>query len=263
MADDEKLHIIELAGTLSTFADACALAAAAPGQRGEFEHMREARTAFLLLRGHSQALNLLVAGGRQLYPSGWPVARAMLEVGVRSAWRMNLDDPYEAEARWAHYESRYGRDLAKTGGTELAAESGERASAYAEFCDEIADLLTARGTEVPAGQKEPSMPEVMRSLGLEHRYNLYAEASERQHGNHLGLEAWTANLGDARKYGEFASWLDWVPVLATARGGLLVLAKVFRVRTETKSFDHVITEEQAAWGTATSWLMLRPEEQLN
>lgn len=50
MADDEKPQIAELANTLSTFADACARAAAAANRRNEFEHVREARTPFLLLR---------------------------------------------------------------------------------------------------------------------------------------------------------------------------------------------------------------------
>lgn len=266
MADDEKPHIAELANSLLAFADACALAATAPDVRSEFEHVREARTAFLLLRGHAQALNLLIEGGPQMYPSGWPIARAMLEVGARSAWRMNVDDPFDAEVRWliwlrkrAHYERTYGRDLAESGGSELTAKSARRADIYAGFCDRIAQLIEARGIEVPTGHKEPNMPKVLGSLGLGHRYDVYAEASERQHDNHLGLEAWTANLGADRQYGEFASWLDWIPVLAAARGGIHVLAQVFGTRTETKAFDEVITKAEADWGSATFGLMLRAE----
>lgn len=266
VTDDEKRHLVELAECLPLFAEDCAIVATSAEKRTEFEHVREARSAFLLLRGHAGALASLVSGGPQMYPSGWPIARAMLEVGVRSAWRMNLDDPYEAEGRWlvwlrkrAHYERTYGRAVANSGGSRLIAESVWRAEIFTEFCDAIAEQLTARGVEVPPGHREPNMPEALRSLGLEHRYNVYAEASERQHGNHLGLEAWTANLGTERKYGEFADWLDWIPVLSAARGGIDVLARVFGRRTQTEAFDDLIVKAEANWAAATLWLMLRAE----
>jgi hypothetical protein len=77
------------------------------------------------------------------------------------------------------------------------------------------------------------------------------------------LEAWTANLGTKREYGEFAALLDWIPVPAAARGGIHVLAQVFGTRTETRAFDEIITKAEADWGNATLWLMLRAEAERN
>ena len=51
-------------------------------KRNEYEHVREAQAALLLLRGHADVLVALVAVGPKTYPSGWPIARSMLEVGV-------------------------------------------------------------------------------------------------------------------------------------------------------------------------------------
>jgi hypothetical protein len=114
-----------------------------------------------------------------------------------------------------------------------------------QFRTNLARLLNERGVEVP--DKEPPMFVVMQDLGLAGRYQIYAEASERQHGSLLGLEAHTQNLGNQRRYGEFAQWSDWLPPLHAAMGGIQVLARVFGRRTDTQTLIEAKNSAWSAW----------------
>jgi hypothetical protein len=178
----------EFAETLGRFTSVCVDTALVTLPRSEFEHAQEARSAFLLLRGHARALQLLVDAGPHTYPSGWPIARSMLEVGLRTAWRMDHDDPMEAEARWVawlgrfiEYERRNAKAMAAEGLTEFAEWATSRAEAAESVRRSMEDLLAQRGVKTPKGG--PPMRQVMESLGLfAQRYQSYSEASEHQHG---------------------------------------------------------------------------------
>jgi hypothetical protein len=239
-----------LARTLTDFAQKVVnVAATHTAKRLEFEHVREAQAALLLLRGHADVLASLVAAGPHTYPSGWPIARSMLEVGARSAWRMHHDDPFESESRWLVWLRRQVKVeqnaavwLDGQGNRESAAKAAERAAVSDEFCTELEALLSKRGVVVP--RNEPSMRAVLADLGLEDRYHFYAEASERQHGTLIGLHAWTRNLGTAREFGQFARPIDWVEPLVIAMGGLMMLSDVYAYRTETPEVDSV---RRSAW----------------
>jgi hypothetical protein len=221
-------------------------------KRTEYEHVREAQAALLLLRGHADVLVHLVAVGPHTYPSGWPIARSMLEVGVRSAWRMHTDNPLVAEARWLVWQRRQVRLeqkealwLAGQGSDESAARTARRAAAANEFCDGVEALLVAEGVSVP--RSEPSMNAALADLGLDDRYHFYAQASERQHGSYIGLTAYTRHLGTEREFGEYARPIDWVEPLIIAMGGLRVLTDVYTYRTETPELEAVRSAAASKW----------------
>jgi hypothetical protein len=201
----------EFAETLGRFTSVCVDTALVTLPRSEFEHAQEARSAFLLLRGHARALQLLVDAGPHTYPSGWPIARSMLEVGLRTAWRMDHDDPMEAEARWVawlgrfiEYERRNAKAMAAEGLTEFAEWAISRAEAAESVRRSMEDLLAQRGVKTPKG--EPPMRQVMESLGLfAQRYQSYSEASEHQHGSFIALEAYSRNLGNQGQHGRSRS----------------------------------------------------------
>ena len=245
--------VLGLARTLTDSAHEVVNAAAThTRERLEYEHVREAQSALLLLQGHADVLASLVAAGPHTYPSGWPIARAVLEVGVRSAWRMHHDDPFVAEARWLVWLRRQVRLeqnaavwWAGQGNQESAAKAAERAAASNKFCSDLEALLSERGVVVP--RREPPMSTVLADLELEDRYQFYAEASERQHGSLIGLNAWTRNLGTAREFGQFARPIDWVEPLVIAMGGLMVLSNVYVYRTGTPEVESIRAAAWARW----------------
>jgi hypothetical protein len=172
----------------------------------------------------------------------------MLEVGIRTAWRMDHDDPMEAEARWlawlgrlVEYERRGAKSMAADGFTALAERATSRAETAESFRRSMEDLLAQPGVKTPKG--EPSLRQVMESLGLSaQRYESYSEASERQHGRFIALEAYSRNLGTQREHGEFAQWLDWIMPLTLGMRGKYVLAQIFAARTESLvMWDEVAT----------------------
>jgi hypothetical protein len=243
----------EFAETLGRFTSVCVDTALVTLPRSEFEHAQEARSAFLLLRGHARALQLLVDAGPHTYPSGWPIARSMLEVGLRTAWRMDHDDPMEAEARWVawlgrfiEYERRNAKAMAADGLTEFAEWATSRAETAESVRRSMEDLLAQRGVKTPKG--EPPMRQVMESLGLfAQRYQSYSEASEHQHGSFIALEAYSRNLGNQRQHGEFAQWLDWIMPLTVGMRGTYVLAQIFAARTESLVMWDEVATAAAAW----------------
>jgi hypothetical protein len=253
VAELARNSVQELAETLGRFTSVCVDIAFVTLPRSEFEHAQEARSAFLLLRGHARALQLLVDAGPHMYPSGWPIARSMLEVGIRTAWRMDHDDPMEAEARWVawlgrlvEYERRNAKSMAADGLTGHA----EWATSLAETAESVrrtmGDLLAQRGVKTPKG--EPSMRQVMESLGLPaQRYQSYAEASERQHGSFIALDAYSRHFGRRREHGEFAQWRDWIMPLTVGMRGTYVLAQIFADRTKSLAMWDEVATAVAAW----------------
>ena len=251
--ESAERHAKEFAALLCRFTGECVDSVGRTTARVEFEHTREAGTAFLLLRGHARALQLLVDAGPATYPSGWPIARSMLEVGLRTAWRMDCDDPFEAEARWLAWLGRavrYERDHAVAAEAEglrgVANRAESRADSFGLFHQEFVELLAAKGVKTPKG--DPPMSRVIESLGLSvNKYQAYAEASERLHGAYVGLEAYSRNLGTNREYGEFAQWHDWIMPLAVGMRGTYVLAQIFASRTKSMFMWEQIRAVAAEW----------------
>jgi hypothetical protein len=252
--DEER--ILALARVLETFAAECVEIALAAVYRSEYEHIKEAGTAFLMLRGHAVALNALAALGPQTYPSGWPIARSMFEVGVRSAWRMDVDNPFEGEARWAtwlerfvKYERRRSGALQAEGLLDMARGATSRADQANSFRIAFLDLLKFQGLTPNAG--EPPMNQVMESLGQPaYRYQIYADASERLHGSFVASEAYTRNLGTQRTIGDYARWIDWVAPLATGMRGVQALSHVFADRVGPAQMDTRIAAAENDWEQA-------------
>lgn len=249
-------RIRELAHVLTKFASDCSDVAGTTQRMSMYEHVQEARTAFLLLHGHGRALTALVALGPAAYPSAWPIARSMFEVGVRTAWRMDVDDPFEAEGRWATWLARFvdherkrAKSLDAEGIPELAEAAKIRADQSDEFCTDFVGLLKQRG--VVPGAREPSMKDVLKALGQpSHRYQIYADASEQLHGSFVALEAHSRGLGTEREVGDFATWRDWALPLATGIRGIQALSHVFSYRIPSRRMHAVVESAEDAWELA-------------
>lgn len=249
-------RIRELAHVLTKFASDCSEVARTTRRLSEYEHVQEARTAFLLLHGHGRALSALVRLGAGAYPSGWPIARSMFEVGVRTAWRMDVDDPFEAEGRWATWLSRFvdherkrATSLEAEGNREMAQSAKARADQSDAFRIDFVDLLERRGV-VPA-TREPTMKAVLAALGQPpHRYQTYADASEQLHGSFMALEAHSRGLGTERELGDFATWRDWASPLMTGVLGIQALSQVFSYRVRSDRMHAVVESAEDAWELA-------------
>lgn len=164
----------------------------------------------------------------------------MFEVGVRTAWRMYVEDPFEAAGRRATWLSRsvdHERKRATTLAAERTPEIAQGARVRADqsyaFRIDLVDLLERRAV-VPA-TREPTMKAVLAALGQPpHRYQIDADASEQLHGSFMALEAHSRGLGTERQLGDFAIWRDWASPLLTGVLGIQALSHVFsdRVRSD-------------------------------
>lgn len=252
-----------LANVLEVFTNGCATIALKTVSRSEFEHTQEAKTAFLLLEGYAKSLRLLADAGPSTSPSGWPISRAMLEVGLRAAWRMDDDDPFVAEARWSAWLSRYlkfekdrSKMLAAEGLEDLSQRAAQAAAAAEDFLAKFRLLLQERG--VPITSREPTLAAIMRELGLpDHNYQAYSEGSERLHGGFVAMDAYSRNLGTMRELGRFSGWQDWILPLANGMRGTYVLAQIFADRTNSNEMWNEVRDGTAAWEAVIQRPLLR------
>ena len=255
--------VATLANVLEVFASSCATIALKTVWRSEFEHVQEARAAFLLLEGHAKALRLLVDAGPSTSPSGWPISRAMLEAGVRAAWRMDDENPFVAEARWCVWLGRYvkfehnrSQLLSAEGLEEYSQRAAQSAVAAGTFEEQFRSLLLDRGISIP--NREPTFAVVLKELGLSaHSYQVYSEASERLHGSFVGMDAYSRNLGTRRELGRFSDWQDWVLPLTNGMRGTYVLAQVFAHRTNSGEMWNELTDASATWEAIRQRSILR------
>lgn len=245
----------DLAGVLETYSSRCVEGALTARDGTEYETVCDALTVFMLLQTHSQALANLVISGPGMFPSGWPIARTMLEVSCRTAWRMLPDDPFEGEARWICFMRREverlqgeARWYAADRSSSMADGAWSRAEQMEKFLDAVGATLIDRGYPIP--RKEPSLPRVLDDLGMKDQYFHYQVASERSHGTYVGLQAYTTNLGTDRKWGEFATMENWLFPLTMAMRSHFVLTEHYLRRTDADHTTFAPNDAIAEWDSA-------------
>jgi hypothetical protein len=159
----------------------------APVVTGRYEADVEARLIFILGIRHVEGVVALARCDLVLLPAAYHLARAAFECCVRAAWLVNDENPMKREPRFlAHLDGeisaiRRSSERLERAGTNVDAAHA-RGRQLKQFRDDVARALQDRG--VPLLKQIPKFEEMLSSIGGDHLYPIYIEASQYTHGGH-------------------------------------------------------------------------------
>lgn len=181
---------------------------------GTYEADVEALLIFNLALRQVEAVTTLARRDLVLLPAAYSVARAALECGVRAAWLVDDADPFRREARWlAHMDGeisalRRAAERLEGAGEDVAARR-EQARTMQGFRDDIAAALSDRGVDLL--KQTPNFAAMLSSIGGDHLYARYIEASQYTHGGHQATWLYRGGgLGVHKEIGERIVPEQWI-----------------------------------------------------
>lgn len=213
----------------------------------KYEANLEAVNLFNLVIRNVEGVLALARADLTLLPPANASARASFETAVKAAWMVNADDPFQREARWLAHLKEEERVYERA-----AKQSSDHGSDDGHFLAHAADLRHFRETVsavLPAGISllpgNPSMEEMLRSIGGAHFYSLYIYLSQFVHGGHTATWLYRRHLGTEKRLGEFITAENWyLPLricwLSLSHPGNLLLSRLCAVDA-----DYLSREQEA------------------
>jgi hypothetical protein len=139
-------------------------------------------------------------------------------------WLLQPENPLEREARWLailkESEEHYGKIA---NGMETTNEDPEIVEGLRGTKEQIHEFRinveAALPKDIKLIKKTPSLRSMAEATGEEHKYYVYAHASQYVHGTAGATEAYRRNLGAYKQFGERISSSSWrIPLLLTWYG---------------------------------------------
>jgi hypothetical protein len=194
-----------------------------------FEAPMEVYSMLKVMLRFSESIISLARDDLVLLPAANVIARSLLEVGYRSMWLLQANDPFEREGRWLAYLRdgiKHYRALTKASSlSELQRQRfSQIADTHEKFANDMQVLLTAEGNKPP---RFPSFREVASVTALPECYHLFVLLSAFTHSNVMSLQLYRRHLGTAKEFGEFIGAADWALSLSVAGGVFYRVAKAF------------------------------------
>jgi hypothetical protein len=178
---------------------------------GRFESEVEALNLLYLVVRNVEGVLVLAREDLVLLPAANASARAAFEIGAKSAWMVDVADPFEREARWLVHvqeEERVHQRLASH-----ARKRGVSVDEITAVHTQIRTFREAVSARMPPHvailQRNPSMADMLESLGSVDLYGSYISLSQYLHGGHSATRLFRRDLGADKEIGEFIAASDW------------------------------------------------------
>lgn len=184
---------------------------------GTYEADVEALLMFKLGVRQVQGVLVLARQSIALVPAAFHLARAAFECCARAAWLVNEDKPLLREARFiAHLNGEI--SALKRSSDRLAIHGVDvqlpraRAATLEEFSKGLSEKLHERGFTSVA--QLPNFEQLVTSIGGNHLYATYIEASQYSHGGHAATWLYRrSGLGTGKQIEDSVSCWHWVTPL--------------------------------------------------
>lgn len=175
---------------------------------GKYESSRDAVALFKAAIRSVEATVALARADLVLFPGALMTARGAFEIGLRAAWLVDCDDPFDRERRWlAHLKNEEGSNgkvaahLQKAGGDPAA---------FLDTQDQMRSFREAVEAKFPPGyaviSKVPNVPEMVRTLHDERVYILYCYLSQFIHGARRAANYYATDGSPRRDAVKPADW---------------------------------------------------------
>jgi uncharacterized protein DUF5677 len=212
---------------------------------GRWEAEFEAINLFNLVIRDIESIVELAKIDLVLLPGANVLARAAFEISVRAAWMVQPDDLFQRELRWlAHLQEevrmheRLVTKIAKFGGDpQIYKEQGAR---LRKFQEDVASALPAGYPRLPGN---PSVEDMLESVGQRQVYPVYVLLAGYVHGTHASTWLFRKHLGTFKEDGEFISTENWRLPLWTSWKCLQVLGQYVLGRLKAGTPDFLSQED--------------------
>jgi len=184
---------------------------------GKYESEDESVLLFNLATRDVEGILALARTDLVLLPAANVLARAVFEIGLKAAWMVRPDDPFDREVRWLAHLAEEERLLKAL--SESAAKYGGNPIVFRQQHDQIRDFRTGVARLLPAGYSElpgsPSIEGMLENLGQKQTYSIYRLLAQYVHGGNASTWLYRRNFGTLKQIGDFIwVWLlydDTVP----------------------------------------------------
>lgn len=182
----ESSDLGDIAQVLDDLVAAAFRALFAKPPSGHYGAELDASTRLLLVGRHVESVATLARDDSRLLPGAITLTRSAYEIALRILWLLQPDEPFEREARWLSSVHERERSVEKA--ARRMASLGGDSAAYKSFADRLRQHRLAIAAKLPARIAPPNAPpsfaDILRDLGEERKYPLYAALSQFSHGTH-------------------------------------------------------------------------------
>jgi Family of unknown function (DUF5677) len=199
----------------------------------QYESTLETLNLLKMAIRHAEGVVELARNDLVLLPPAVAAARACLEISVKASWLVDVDDPFDREARYLAYLAAEERYLKRISGRlvdqEIASKLVQREQTIRNFRLGVTSQLPQRIRQLPG---TPSFEEMLTTLGGESIYPMYIMLSQAIHGEHAATWYYrSGGLGTHQKVGEFIKPTDWwlplkVCFLSLSRSPQIILPRL-------------------------------------
>jgi len=213
---------------------------------GRWEADIEANNLFNLAIRHIESIVELARRDLVLLPSANVLARAVFETSVKAAWMVQPDDPFQRELRWlAHLqeEVRMHDRLVSRGlrfGSVDLHPIKERGDQIREFQKHVVSKLPTGYSELKGN---PSVEEMLESVGQAQVYPCYIQLAAYVHGTHSATWLYRRNLGNQKELGDYIEPEKWFLPLWTSWKCIQVLGQFFFDRLDSEPAPFIDSEK--------------------
>jgi Family of unknown function (DUF5677) len=217
---------------------------------GKYESEDEAVLLFNLAIRDAEGILALARTDLTLLPAANVLARAVFEVGLKAAWMVRPDDPFEREVRWLAHLAEEERILKAV--CESAVKHGGNPVAFKQRHDQISGFRTSVARLLPMGYSQlpgnPGVESMLDDLGQKQTYSIYRLLAQYVHGGNASTWLYRRNFGTLKQIGEFISPVNWQAPLHTAWYSLQVFGEGILRSLKSEIPEFVTVEENESFG---------------
>jgi hypothetical protein len=212
--EPEREDLGDVAQVLDDLVTAALRALFATPPSGYYEAELDASVRLLLVGRHVESVAVLARDDKRLLPGAITLTRSAYEIALRILWLLQPEQPMEREARWL--AAVHEREQSVVKAARRVASLGADPAPYQSFAERLQQHRLTIAAKLPAHIAPPNPPkfaDILRDLGEERKYPLYAALSQFSHGTHEATTIYQHHVDGGVWIHDRIAEAEWVDVL--------------------------------------------------